>query len=107
MSYDTYSEAYRNGKRDGRYAYSDYDYHRENYDRHGSEAQRNYAGGFDRAREDKRFDDHRREAVQEREDAVQRQMEQEARYRHEQEEQEQELREQQMCEDQQDEEVQQ
>jgi len=53
--------SYRKGKQDREYACSDYDYSRDMYDKHGSERQRNYARGFDEAREDKQAEEHRQE----------------------------------------------
>lgn len=67
---DTYSDSYRQGKRDGASSYSAYSYDSRQYQRSGTAQQRNYAAGWDRGREDKEFDERRREerAEQERQE---------------------------------------
>lgn len=93
MSYhNRYSDAGRAGKRDGERASSDFDYRREDYDRHGSEAQRDYAGQFDEAREDKRCEERRQEEREAEEREQQRHEEEMQRQRHEQEQYEQRQR---------------
>ena len=94
--YNRYSDEYKDGKHRGEGAYSDYDYDRDKYDKHGTEEQRNYVGGFDQAREDKHYEERRQE-----ERAEEERMEQLAADRCAQERYEQEQYEQQMFEEQQ------
>ena len=65
--YNRYSDEYKDGKRKGEQAYSDYDYDRDKYYKYGTEEQRNYVGGFDQAREDKHYEERRREEREEEE----------------------------------------
>ena len=65
--YNRYSDGYRDGKKDGKSAYSDFAYDRDKYDKYGSEYQRNYVGGWDAARDEKRFEERLREEREEQE----------------------------------------
>ena len=86
--HNRHSDEFKKGKRDGGRAYSDYGYDSSKYRQHGSERQRNYAGGWDEAREEKHQEERRREEQEEQEEQErmeQRHAEQRAQERHEQE----------------------
>ncbi len=72
MHADRHSDAYKKGRRDGEQAYSDFDYKRDKYDRHGTERQRNYYAGWEESREEKHYEERRREEQEEQERQEQR-----------------------------------
>ena len=92
---DRYSDSYKRGKRDGEQAYSDFGYDSSKYRQYGSEQQRNYAAGWEEAREDKHYEQRRQEEREEQEREEQRRAERLAQERYEQECYEQQMYEQQ------------
>ena len=84
--FDRYSDAFKEGKKRGEDAYSDFDYDRDKYSRfYGSDRQRDYTAGFDEAREERRYQERMREEREEQERQEQKQAELRAQERYEQE----------------------
>lgn len=65
---DRWSDAYKQGHRDGERSYSDNGYSYSDYDKYGSDRQRNYAGGWDEARDEIHREEQRRREEEEEEE---------------------------------------
>ena len=79
---DRFSNSFREGRRDGERSYSRYGYNPGDYNRYGSERQRNYAAGWDEGREEKE----REERLQQEREEQERQERRRAEERRQQEE---------------------